>query len=82
MDEFGPRLPLALVIAVGVALLALLLGAGINASAVVLVGAVAAVLVAGLHPPNAAAANRPIPRASTSSARRRRRSMRSTNRSW
>ncbi|MDJ0276938.1 ATP-binding protein [Sphingomonas sp. 2R-10] len=51
MDEFGPRLPLALVIAVGVALLALLLGAGINASAVVLVGAVAAVLVAGLHAP-------------------------------
>lgn len=51
MDEFGPRLPLALVIAVGVALLALLLGAGINASAVVAVGAVAAVLVAGLHAP-------------------------------
>ena len=51
MDEFGPRLPLALVIAVGVALLALLLGAGINASAVVAVGAVAAVLGAGLHAP-------------------------------
>jgi len=52
MDEFGPRLPLAIALAVGVALLALLLGAGINASAVVLVGAVAAVLVAGLHAPD------------------------------
>lgn len=52
MDEFGPRLPLAIAIAIGVALLALLLGAGINAGAVVLVGAVAAVLVAGYHSPN------------------------------
>ncbi|KQM81716.1 ATPase [Sphingomonas sp. Leaf22] len=52
MDEFGPRLPLAIALAVGVALLAFLLGAGINASALVLVGAVAAVLVAGLHAPD------------------------------
>jgi len=59
MDEFGPRLPLALVIAVGVALLALLLGAGINASAVVAVGAVAAVLVAGLHAPERSATESP-----------------------
>lgn len=59
MDEFGPRLPLALAIAIGVALLALLLGAGINASAVVAVGAVAAVLVAGLHPPERGASESP-----------------------
>ena len=59
MDEFGPRLPPALAIAIGVALLALLLGAGINASAVVAVGAVAAVLVAGLHPPERGASESP-----------------------
>lgn len=59
MDEFGPRLPLALAVAVGVALLAFLLGAGINASAVVLVGAVAAVLVAGLHGPDRSSGESP-----------------------
>lgn len=59
MDEFGPRLPLALAVAVGVALLAFLLGAGINASAVVLVGAVAAVLVAGLHGPDRSSSESP-----------------------
>ncbi len=59
MDEFGPRLPLAIAIAIVVALLALVLGAGINASAVVLVGAVAAVLVAGLHGPDRATAESP-----------------------
>ncbi|KQM38997.1 ATP-binding protein [Sphingomonas sp. Leaf10] len=59
MDEFGPRLPLALAVAVGVALLAFLLGAGINASAVVLVGAVAAVLVAGLHGPDRSSTESP-----------------------
>lgn len=46
MEDFGPRLPLALAIALAVALVALLLGAGIDASAVMLVGSVAAILVA------------------------------------
>ncbi len=49
MEDFGPRLPLALALAVIVAILAFVLGAGVNASAVVLVGAIAAVLIAGFH---------------------------------
>ena len=70
MDEFGPRLPLALAIAIGVALLALLLGAGINASAVVAVvvhatvpgawyviaGAIAGIAAAVITAPRATAA--------------------------
>ncbi len=59
MEDFGPRLPLAIVLAVVVAVLAFLLGAGINASAVVLVGAVAAVMIAGFHSANGDAPESP-----------------------
>ncbi|KQN37388.1 ATPase [Sphingomonas sp. Leaf407] len=46
MDGFAPRLPLAIGITIAVATLGFLLGAGVNASAVMLVGGIVAVLVA------------------------------------
>lgn len=46
MEHFGPRLPFALAIVVAVALLAFVLGAGINGTAVMLVGSVTAILLA------------------------------------
>ncbi|MEP9401816.1 ATP-binding protein [Sphingomonas silueang] len=61
MEGFSPRLPLGIAIVVVVALAAILLGAGVNAGAVMLVGGIVAVFVAGQHGDAQAAPESPDP---------------------